>query len=52
MVWLSLREAIKQSRIHWQFHHVQGHQDDKKGSAELTDWERMNIDMDHRAKKH
>ena len=46
------RAAIKQSHIQWKFHHVRGHQDDKKGAEALTDWETMNVDMDGRAKRH
>ena len=46
------RTAIRQSPINWQFRHIRGHQDAKKGKNQLTDWERMNVDMDDSAKRH
>jgi len=47
----SIRNMIKESPIGWQWHHVEGHQD-QKASADLDHWAVLNIQMDKKAKEY
>jgi hypothetical protein len=46
------RFQLSRSPLQWRFHHVRGHQDSRKPVSSLDRYERLNCEMDSRAKAY
>jgi Reverse transcriptase (RNA-dependent DNA polymerase) len=46
----AIRHQWLYSSVQWKIRHVKGHQDDERAPTELDRWERLNVEMDGRAK--
>lgn len=48
---ISITKALELSPLNWNFHHLDGHQDDYKSFEELDRWAQLNVMVDKDAKK-
>lgn len=48
----AITDAIKDSPLTWEFHHVKAHQDDTKDFEDLSFHEQLNVIADDQAKQH